>query len=726
MIARTQHAPSRRRAILTLIVALGGCVAGGGTDGPDAPSGTVTITPVPPMVFLVQGGTLTLTVNFARAGYNGALTLSATGLPTGVTASFSPNVLSGSALSSSLTLTAAADVPTGPGGVLIVVTNADGFYAEGPLMVTVVRPQVNVTRNGTGSGTVTSSPGGINCGNTCSAGFAPGTNVTLTATPTSGSVFGGWSGGGCSGTATTCSLTLTASVPVTATFNSTAQGFSFAIDPTASVAQGGSATATANITRVNGYAGAVTLAVTGAPNGVTITTNPTSITGNTATLNITSAGTVAAGNYPITISATGAGIAGTQTAPLGLHVTPAQGGSGDVAISFADCDPSAVPIWFAVQNGTGAWTRVTPSSNTFTFTAGTTGGIAWVTPDGTGFSSTVIYGSRNEFTSLALGSQCSGVNATTGTKQLMGSITGAASTGTVTVVLGGASTQVPPPPNQPFPLNDVPAGRRDLIAVVSTPNTNGTTSFPRLIFRRNVNYAATIPLLDFNSAEFVVPTLKVITTSNGGSDQISGTASLVTANGSSAEYLHVPASSLGGIGYVGVPDSLLQPGDLHAVTVFAGSAGGSAFRLAFLLHHSAVTDAVAFGSALNQPTVTSIGTSPYLRLRAQLASQSEYNVAANAEFDQGANSVSVTTTAGYLGTLPTNWTIDIPDLTSAGYNPTWGLKSGSSVDWQVFAAAGSVLPFLGATPADGDRMLGAAVGHTSAAFSRFRSFKIWR
>jgi hypothetical protein len=569
----------------------------------------------------------------------------------------------------------------------------------------------------------------MNCGSTCITVFDYGTTVTLTAAPASGSVFAGWSGATCSGTATTCIFTLTASVTVTAIFNSTAQGFSFAIDPaTPSVAQGGSATATVNISRANGYAGAVTLVVTGAPSGVTIASNPTSITGSTATLNIASASSVAAGNYPITISATGTGIAGSQTTPSNLHVTPAQGGSGDVVIGFADCAPSAVPIWFAAQNGTGAWTRVTPSNNAFTFSAGATSGIAWVTLDGTGFSTSVFYGSRGELTTIALGSQCTGPKPATGTKRLMGTSSSPVSSGIVTVVLGGASAQVPPAPLgqvQPFLLEQVAAGPRDLLAVVAIPNANGTAGFPRILFRRNVNYTDNIPALEFTAAASFIPAVKVITTSNAGSDQVSGTASFVTANGGSADYLHVAASPLGGIGYVGVPDSLLQPGDLHAIAITAVSANGSAARLAILLHHSAVTDALTFGPALNQPTITSTGTSPYLRLRAQLASQSEYSAAATAEFAQGSNSVAVTTTVGYVGTTPSNWTVDIPDLTSAGYDPTWGLKSGSAVDWDVSAAGGGVLGLFGATPADGDRLLLAGVSKTSAAFSRLNPVTIW-
>src|SRR6266581_4515527 len=71
--------------------------------------------------------------------------------------------------------------------------------------------------NTTGSGSVRSVPAGINCGTTCVGYFAPGTTVTLTATPAAGSVFGGW-GGACSGNATTCTLTLDTNKNVSATF----------------------------------------------------------------------------------------------------------------------------------------------------------------------------------------------------------------------------------------------------------------------------------------------------------------------------------------------------------------------------------------------------------------------------------------------------------------------------------------------------------------------------
>jgi prepilin-type N-terminal cleavage/methylation domain-containing protein len=77
---------------------------------------------------------------------------------------------------------------------------------------------LSVSKAGSGSGTVTSSPTGIACGSTCSYAYWTGTQVTLSAAPDSGSTFTGWSGGGCSGTGT-CAVTMSAADSVTATFD---------------------------------------------------------------------------------------------------------------------------------------------------------------------------------------------------------------------------------------------------------------------------------------------------------------------------------------------------------------------------------------------------------------------------------------------------------------------------------------------------------------------------
>jgi hypothetical protein len=77
---------------------------------------------------------------------------------------------------------------------------------------------LSVAKQGTGAGTVTSSPAGIDCGATCASSIRAGRTVTLTAAAAAGSTFAGW-GGACSGTAATCAVTMDQARSVTAQFD---------------------------------------------------------------------------------------------------------------------------------------------------------------------------------------------------------------------------------------------------------------------------------------------------------------------------------------------------------------------------------------------------------------------------------------------------------------------------------------------------------------------------
>jgi hypothetical protein len=80
-----------------------------------------------------------------------------------------------------------------------------------------LRAPLTVTKDGTGSGSITSIPAGIDCGPTCSATFDHGTVVTLTAAADIDSTFSGWSGA-CTNASGPCVTAVTQARDVTALF----------------------------------------------------------------------------------------------------------------------------------------------------------------------------------------------------------------------------------------------------------------------------------------------------------------------------------------------------------------------------------------------------------------------------------------------------------------------------------------------------------------------------
>ncbi len=117
--------------------------------------------------------------------------------------------------------------PTLPGSITITAQVAAAINDENTInnstrqTVSIDKQSYGLVVTSTGTGNVTSSPSGINCGGggiICSANFTDDASVILTATPT---YFIGWSGA-CSGTAPTCVLTINTAKSVAATFTTIA------------------------------------------------------------------------------------------------------------------------------------------------------------------------------------------------------------------------------------------------------------------------------------------------------------------------------------------------------------------------------------------------------------------------------------------------------------------------------------------------------------------------
>ena len=208
--------------------------------------------------------TFTLTVTKNGAGI-GTVTSSPAGIVCGTTCSFP--------FSSGTTVTlTAAPAPgstfggwSGSGcsgtGTCVVVMSANRSVTA---TFNAVPATLTVTKAGGGTGTVTSSPAGINCGSTCSAPFPTGSSVTLTATAAAGSTFAGWSGGGCSGTGP-CTTVMATSQTVVAQFN---------VAPTLTVNKSGSGNGTVMSSPAGINCGSTCTATFAQGTIVTLTANP--------------------------------------------------------------------------------------------------------------------------------------------------------------------------------------------------------------------------------------------------------------------------------------------------------------------------------------------------------------------------------------------------------------------------------------------------------------------
>jgi hypothetical protein len=197
---------------------------------------------------------------------------------------------------------------------------------------------LTVIGKGNGTGTVTSSPSAINCGSTCATSFAAGTTVTLTAQPSPGSTFGGWSGA-CSGTGS-CVLSMTADRSATATFKKSSGTPTSGSGVTlSSTALGGfSTTRTQTVTYTNNTGSRVTFIQASmssarygqtnncgevAPGGsctATVTYYPTNSGSDTGTFTVTST----APNSPHVVSLSTGTLSSSSTGSSGVSMSATQ------------------------------------------------------------------------------------------------------------------------------------------------------------------------------------------------------------------------------------------------------------------------------------------------------------------------------------------------------------------------------------------------------------------
>lgn len=347
------------------------------------PNPDFTLSASPSSQSVQAGGSASYTTTLnALNGFSGAVNLSATGLPNGATASFSPASVNASG-TSQLTINTTALIA--PGNYPFTVTATSGSLAHTANLTLVVNAAADFSL------AVTPSTQSVQLGSTANYtvtitaqnGYASAASLALTGLPagatatfTPQSVTGSGSARLVVSTSTTTPVgtfpltinassgTLTHTASATLVVSPVADFAITASPASQSLQPGASTTYTISIAGQSGYSGVANLAATGLPSGAIATFNPTSISGTgSAQLTITTIGATPAGTDPITVTAT----SGTETHTVSLTLIVLPAIQHSVALNWLDTDSTIAGynIYRSNQSGNG-FSRLNSSLTTTT------------------------------------------------------------------------------------------------------------------------------------------------------------------------------------------------------------------------------------------------------------------------------------------------------------------------------------------------------------------------
>jgi hypothetical protein len=402
-------------AVSTLVVACGG--GGTGTGG------SISISVNPTSATVQQGGSTQVTGTITRSGgFDGEVTFSVTGtIPPGLTGAVSNINTSGTTTTATITLSTTSATPAGTHTITVRASGSGVDPATASFQLTVTAAgsytlslnpaSLSIAQGANGNTTVSINrtnftgpvtlaveglPTGVTASfNPASPVSANSTVLTLTATasalvgPATVTIRGTTPGQSAElGANAIADQSVTLSLTITATSSG---GFTLsATPPTVNVTAGAGGTSTININRTGGFAGSVTLAVSGQVTGLTASLSPTPTTGNTSTLTISTTTGVGAGPFTLTITGTATGQANQTTTvtvtitaagsftlsatPPTVNVTAGAGGTSTININRTGGFAGDVALTVSGQV-TGLTATLSPTSttgNTSTLTISTT------------------------------------------------------------------------------------------------------------------------------------------------------------------------------------------------------------------------------------------------------------------------------------------------------------------------------------------------------------------
>lgn len=309
-------------------------------NNPQSPDFSVCVTSNPNPLTVNTGASGTYTVSSSPSnGFTGTVSLSASGLPTGFTATFNPPSVTGSATS---TLTVTVPPSAAAGTYTFTVTGTSGTLSHSTPVLLVVNaaPAFSVAVGPASQSANLGANANFTISTAAFNGFTGSVGLSASVSPASGCSVPVLSPTSISGTQTatltlSCSVGGSYSITITGTSGSgsnqlvqtvqatlNATDFALAGSPGSQSVACGSTTYTISTTALNGFAGSVALSasVSGSPAGVTTGFSPASITGaGSSTLTVTTTAATPAGSYTITVTGTSSNLVHTTT--LTLQIT---------------------------------------------------------------------------------------------------------------------------------------------------------------------------------------------------------------------------------------------------------------------------------------------------------------------------------------------------------------------------------------------------------------------
>jgi endoglucanase len=330
------------------------------TGNPGAtPDFSLSATPASQSVTAGASTTYTATVA-ALNGFAGNVSLSATGLPSGASASFNPASVAGSG-SSSLTVTTSSSTPIGTFTVTITGTSGSlSHTAQISLTVNPVPiPDFSISASPSSQTVTAGNSTSFTANVSPTNGFNGSVAMSVTGLPAG--AIGSFnpasiSNGSGSSTLTISTATTTAAGSYPLTITGTSGSLSHAVNATLvvntpdftlsaspssrTITVGNSTTYTASVSPLNGFNGAVALSVSGLPANATGSFNPNSVSGGsgTSTLTVSTTSSTLSGTFTVTITGTSGNL--NHSAIVTLVLNPSTG----LPAGWTDLDIGAPPI----------------------------------------------------------------------------------------------------------------------------------------------------------------------------------------------------------------------------------------------------------------------------------------------------------------------------------------------------------------------------------------------